>query len=129
MAALSRSPSSHQMHPGAHYVSDAAHPHAPLTSSSSSLAAPSGGVSASFSTPHLSHLRHSNSIGFGLTSHGGSFMHHPDDHSHPHYPTAACAYDVYEEIGVGAFATVYHAAIHDTGEQVAIKVIDLDQFK
>lgn len=128
MSALARSPSNLHMHSGAHYVSDAAHPHPPLTSASSSLAAP-GGVSASMSTPHLSHLRQSNSIN-GLANHG-SFMHHhaPDDHSHPHYPTAASSYDVYEEIGVGAFATVYHAAIHDTGEQVAIKVIDLDQFK
>lgn len=76
----------------------------------------SGGMSSSVSTPHLSHLRQQSSI---------SLAHE----EHPHYPTTADAYDVYEEIGVGAFATVYHASIRDTGEQVAIKVIDLDQFK
>ena len=76
-------------------------------------------LSSSSSTPHLSHLRHGSSIGGGA--------HHAD--AEHHYPTSADQYDVFEEIGVGAFATVYHAAVHDTGEQVAIKVIDLDQFK
>lgn len=68
-------------------------------------------------TPHLSHLRQSSSI--HLTD---------EHHHHSHYPTSAAGYDVYEEIGVGAFATVYHASVKETGEQVAIKVIDLDQF-
>jgi serine/threonine protein kinase len=31
-------------------------------------------------------------------------------------------------LGVGAFATVYRAVIKDTEHEVAIKVIDLDQF-
>ena len=69
-----------------------------------------------------SHLRQSSSIGFG----GNTGAHHIEAHSQ--YPTSAAAYDVFEEIGVGAFATVYHAAVHETGEHVAIKVIDLDQF-
>lgn len=56
-------------------------------------------------------------------------MHHHIHHHHEeHYPTSAEGYDVYEEIGVGAFATVYHAVIKGTGENVAVKVIDLDQF-
>jgi serine/threonine protein kinase len=41
---------------------------------------------------------------------------------------SADSYDVYSEIGSGAFATVYRAIIRDTGEEVAIKVIDLDLF-
>jgi len=54
---------------------------------------------------------------------------HGGDDAHPHhYPTTADGYDVYEEIGSGAFATVYHAVVKETGESVAIKVIDLDQF-
>ena len=44
------------------------------------------------------------------------------------YPVTADAYDVYSEIGAGAFATVYHGAVRGRGEEVAIKVIDLDAF-
>ena len=44
------------------------------------------------------------------------------------YPVTADAYDVYSEIGSGAFATVYHGRVRSTGEEVAIKVIDLDLF-
>jgi hypothetical protein len=92
----------------------------PLQHYESATTAPTshGGVTPSSSTPHLSHLRHQSSMGFGGD--------HPDFHR---YPTTAEGYDVYEEIGTGAFATVYHAGIHGTNEQVAIKVIDLDQFK
>lgn len=45
-----------------------------------------------------------------------------------HYPTTADAYDVFAEIGIGAFATVYRAQVKETGEEVAIKVMDLEQF-
>jgi len=44
------------------------------------------------------------------------------------YPVTSSGYDVYGEIGSGAFSTVYRAMVRDTGEEVAIKVIDLDQF-
>jgi hypothetical protein len=95
-----------------------------------SSAYPHGGVTPSSSSPHLSHLRQQSSMidtahghSHGISGHGGEHHHHQ-----PHFPTSAAGYDVYEEIGVGAFATVYHASVHGTGEQVAIKVIDLDQF-
>jgi serine/threonine-protein kinase OSR1/STK39 len=45
-----------------------------------------------------------------------------------HYPCTADDYDVLSEIGVGAFATVYRAVVKATGEEVAVKVMDLDQF-
>lgn len=44
------------------------------------------------------------------------------------YPTSEDGYDVYEEIGTGAFATVYRGIVKETKEEVAIKVLDLDQF-
>ena len=44
------------------------------------------------------------------------------------YPVTSDGYDVYGEIGSGAFATVYHGRVRATGEEVAIKVIDLDLF-
>lgn len=44
------------------------------------------------------------------------------------YPCNADGYDVLQEIGVGAFATVYRAIVKDTSDQVAIKVMDLEQF-
>ena len=45
-----------------------------------------------------------------------------------HYPCTADDYDVLQEIGVGAFATVYRATVTASGEEVAIKIIDLEQF-
>ena len=48
--------------------------------------------------------------------------------SPPSYPVTSDGYDVYGEIGSGAFATVYHGRVRQTGEEVAIKVIDLDLF-
>jgi serine/threonine-protein kinase OSR1/STK39 len=47
---------------------------------------------------------------------------------HPHYPCSADDYDICQEIGIGAFATVFRGVVRETGEEVAIKVIDLDQF-
>jgi len=44
------------------------------------------------------------------------------------YPTTADGYEVYQEIGAGAFAKVYRAKVKATGEEVAIKVMDLEQF-
>ena len=44
------------------------------------------------------------------------------------YPAVAEGYDVYSEIGSGAFSTVYRGVVRDSGEEVAIKVIDLDLF-
>ena len=44
------------------------------------------------------------------------------------YPARSDGYDVYAEIGSGAFSTVYRGAVKETGEAVAIKVIDLDLF-
>lgn len=43
------------------------------------------------------------------------------------YPLSATGYAVYQEIGHGAFAIVYRAKVLATGEEVAIKVIDLDK--
>jgi hypothetical protein len=65
------------------------------------------------------HLRQSSSV---------HFSHHDDHAHHSHYPCSATDYDVLEEIGVGAFATVYEAIVKETREHVAIKVIDLEQF-
>jgi len=45
-----------------------------------------------------------------------------------HYPTTADGYDVLSEIGSGAFATVFKAKVKERDEEVAIKVVDLDQF-
>ena len=45
-----------------------------------------------------------------------------------HYPCNSDSYDVISEIGVGAFATVYRAVCKENNEEVAVKVIDLDQF-
>ena len=45
-----------------------------------------------------------------------------------HYPCTADDYDIVAEIGIGAFATVYRATVTATGEEVAIKIIDLEQF-
>jgi hypothetical protein len=44
------------------------------------------------------------------------------------YPAQADGYDVYAEIGSGAFSTVYRGVVRESGEEVAIKVIDLDLF-
>jgi len=44
------------------------------------------------------------------------------------YPAQADGYDVYAEIGSGAFSTVYRGVVRGSGEEVAIKVIDLDLF-
>lgn len=44
------------------------------------------------------------------------------------YPVVSSGYDVYGEIGSGAFSTVFRAVVKDNGEEVAIKVIDLDAF-
>jgi hypothetical protein len=44
------------------------------------------------------------------------------------YPAESGGYDVYAEIGSGAFSTVYRGVVRDNGEEVAIKVIDLDLF-
>lgn len=44
------------------------------------------------------------------------------------YPVTSDGYDVYGEIGSGAFSTVYRGVVRDIGEEVAIKVIDLDLF-
>ena len=110
MSTIHRSTSSQQ-------INSSVPPPRALNHYESAMAAPSSMTHAG-STPHLSHLRQSSSIGFGGE--------HTDCHR---YPTTSEGYDVYEEIGVGAFATVYHAGIHGTDEQVAIKVIDLDQFK
>lgn len=112
MSNLARSMSGH------HLSSSISHSVSDVTGLSVATNASAAAASSGSSTPHLSHLRQSSSIGFGG---------HHDDH-HSHYPTVATSYDVYEEIGVGAFATVYQATVKETGEQVAIKIIDLDQF-
>ncbi len=44
------------------------------------------------------------------------------------YPAQSDGYDVYSEIGSGAFSTVYRGVVKESGEEVAIKVIDLDLF-
>lgn len=44
------------------------------------------------------------------------------------YPTRSADYDVFAEIGSGAFSSVYRGCVRESGEPVAIKVIDLDLF-
>jgi len=44
------------------------------------------------------------------------------------YPTSANAYEIYENIGSGAFARVYRAGVKGTSEEVAIKLLDLELF-
>lgn len=44
------------------------------------------------------------------------------------WPCSADMYEVLGEIGQGAFATVYRARVKGRTEEVAIKIIDLDQF-
>lgn len=46
----------------------------------------------------------------------------------PLYPVTSDGYVVYGEIGRGAFAAVYQGKVVNTGEEVAIKIIDLDAF-
>jgi serine/threonine protein kinase len=56
-------------------------------------------------------------------------IHHLQNHEpEVHYPCTADDYDILQEIGIGAFATVYRATVIATGEEVAIKIIDLEQF-
>jgi serine/threonine-protein kinase OSR1/STK39 len=45
------------------------------------------------------------------------------------YPTSPEEYELYEKIGEGAFAEVYHGSIIKSGMPVAIKVMDLDKFE
>ena len=43
------------------------------------------------------------------------------------YPTTADGYILLTEIGRGAFATVYRAKVKERNEDVAIKVLDLEE--
>lgn len=89
-------------------------------------------------------LTSSNPVRQSSTGHDSPVSGHPGHHAHGsisrsasnlfhteqtfQYPCDSENYDVISEIGIGAFATVYRAVCKTNNEEVAIKVIDLDQF-
>ena len=44
------------------------------------------------------------------------------------WPRKACEYALQTPVGQGAFGLVWDAKLKSTGERVAVKIIDLEQF-
>lgn len=82
------------------------------------------------STSELHHLHASpSSTNSPMSLQKMNTIHHLQNYEpEVHYPCTADDYDILQEIGIGAFATVYRATVIATGEEVAIKIIDLEQF-
>ena len=115
----------------------------PSTSISSSQHPPPLAASSSHNSLHslysTSHSRQPSSSDLHHSSHPNATsplslqkmntIHHLQHYeADVHYPCTADDYDILQEIGVGAFATVYRATVNASGEEVAIKIIDLEQF-